>query len=61
VTNVEKLKEKLDEMGGSLRGITLGDNPNVTPEEVAGEILASLEELEAMAARGEPWEVLADI
>lgn len=56
MTNVEKLNAKLEEVGGTVRGVFPGTNPNATAEDVAGEILRSIERLE----RGE-FEFVADI
>lgn len=55
-TKVEELFEYLE--GARIGGITLGTNPNVTTEEVAGAILESLKELEDKLERGEELEEL---
>ena len=47
MSNVEKLMEKLKETGYRIGGLTVGTNPNVTAEEVAGEMLSALEEIES--------------
>lgn len=52
-TEVQKLQAKLDQLGGTIGGVTVG--PDATPELAAKEIRESLERLE----RGE-FEVVWD-
>lgn len=52
MTNIEKLHEKLKEMGVNLGGITLGDNPG-TPEDVAGALYNTLVDLQKALETGE--------
>lgn len=61
MTNIEKLNKYLKERDIRIGGFTPGTNPNVTPDEIAKEILATLMDLEERAARGELEEELLDI
>lgn len=54
--NITRLEEKMKEMGIDRFSYTPGSNPNADPEEVAGEIVRSLEALEAGELEEAVWE-----